>query len=404
MSPTSLVVQGGTLVLPDSLLEQGALVCQAGRIVAVGSEQELEGTFPPEAEHVHAGGGYIAPGFVDQHVHGALGRDFMDGDADSVRTAIRGHTRHGTTSIFPTTTTGTPRQIAEMLAACEQVQRDWQPGDHAHLAGVHLYGPYFASDKIGAHPRGYERNPDPREYLAAFERGIIKVATCAAELPGAEDFYRAATAAGCLATCGHSNSSWTEMRKAYEAGMRHVDHFWCAMSNVRSVRDRFQEPMQGSMAEFVLMYPEMSTEVIADGCHLSPELLEFAYRMKGVERLCLVTDCNRALGMPPGEYIIGPRDTGEPLLSDGRVGRMPSGTGLASSVVGMDHMVRTMVEQTTAGVAHAVRMASLTPAQRTGIAHEVGSLEVGKRADLVILSSDLRAQRVFTAGVECHFN
>jgi N-acetylglucosamine-6-phosphate deacetylase len=123
--------------------------------------------------------------------------------------------------------------------------------------------------------------------------------------------------------------------------------------------------------------------------------------MKGARRLCLVTDANRALDMPPGEYLIGPRDTGERLISDGKVGRMPDGTGLASSIVGMDHMVRTMVSQTSAGVLDTVRMASLTPAERTGVDREVGSLEIGKLADVLVLSADLHVQRVFTSGVEC---
>ena len=159
---------------------------------------------------------------------------------------------------------------------------------------MHLYGPYFAEDKVGCHPANGRRSPERQEYDRYFVTRLIKIATCAAELAGALAFYRAARKRRCLITCGHSNSSWTEMQRAFDAGMRHVDHFWCAMSSVPSIRQRLQVPMQGSMAEFVLMNPEMSTEVIADGFHLAPELLEFAYRMKGANRLLLVTDSNRA--------------------------------------------------------------------------------------------------------------
>lgn len=187
------------------------------------------------------------------------------------------------------------------------------------------------------------------------------------------------------------------MQSAFDNGMRHVDHFWCAMSSVPSIRQRCNVPMQGSMAEFVLLNPEMSTEVIADGCHLAPELLEFAFRMKGSERLCLVTDCNRALDMPIGEYRFGNANDGTMFRSDGNVGWAPNGS-LASSVVGMDHMVRHMKRNTSASLSQVVRMASLTPAERTGIADQVGSLEVGKQADILILDEQLNLVVVFANG------
>ena len=157
--------------------------------------------------------------------------------------------------------------------------------------------------------------------------------------------------------------------------------------------------MQGSMEQFVLAHDEMSTEVIADGCHLAPELLDFAYRMKGPERLCLVTDANRALGMPPGRYRFGPRDTGTWFESDGRVGFVP-GQGLASSVVGMDAMVRNMKAASGATLPAVVRMASLTPAKRAGIARSTGSLEAGKRADVLVLNARLEVERIFVEGAE----
>lgn len=285
-----------------------------------------------------------------------------------------------------------------MLAACGQVQAAWSAAeDGARIGGVHYYGPYFAEDKVGCHSVEGRRDPRPEEYEAFLDGGLIRIATCAAELPGAEAFYRAASARGCLVTCGHSNSTWAEMARAYEAGMRHVDHFWCAMSSVPSIRARCGTPMQASMEQFVLAKPEMSTEVIADGCHLSPELLEFAFRMKGASRLCLVTDANRAVDMPPGHYRFGPQATGTWFESDGRVGFV-KGQGLASAVTGMDHMVRTMARSTSASLAEVVRMASLTPAERAGIASETGSLETGKLADILVLSEDLAVERVFIGG------
>jgi N-acetylglucosamine-6-phosphate deacetylase len=152
--------------------------------------------------------------------------------------------------------------------------------------------------------------------------------------------------------------------------------------------------MQPRMEEFVLAHPEMSTEVIADGQHLAKELLEFAWRMKGPERLCLVTDANRAFGMPPGRYRFGPIEDGAWFESNGKVGFVP-GSGLASSVVALDTMVRNMKAMTSAPLHDVIRMATLTPAERTGIDADTGSLEPGKRADILILDRRLAVHQVF---------
>lgn len=385
-----------TAILPDRLIEKANVVCDEGRIVSI-SKKLAKAT--ADTRVVNGRGGYLSPGFIDIHVHGGAGADFMDGTAEAVRTACRAHARHGTTTIFPTTTTGSPAQIHAMLNASKAVQSEQRIENGAQIAGVHLYGPFFAEDKVGCHSVAGRRSPTPDEYRAYFDSGIVRVATCAAELPGAADFYRAARKNRCLITCGHSNASWPEMATAFKQGMRHVDHFWCAMSNVSSVRARCGVPMRGSMLEFVLGIAEMSTEVIADGCHLAPELLDFAFRMKGPRKLCLVTDCNRALDLPPGKYRFGTDTDGSWFESDGKVGWAPNGS-LASSIVGMDHMVRQMKRDTSATLPEVIRMASLTPAELTGIAKHTGSLEKGKHADVLLLSRKLDVRRVFIRGVE----
>jgi N-acetylglucosamine-6-phosphate deacetylase len=391
----SAIAFRGRIVLPDRVLDEGLVLCEDGRIASVRRGGRVARNVPV----VDANGGWIAPGFVDIHVHGGEGADYMDGTAEAVRRVNRAHLRRGTTTIFPTTTTGAPEQIDRMLDACAEVRRNWTAGDGARIAGVHLYGPYFAEDKVGCHSAEGRRDPGPPEYEGWFKRRIVKIATCAAELPGAEAFYRAARRNRCLVTCGHSNSTWSEMERAHRAGMTHVDHFWCAMSSVPSIRARCGTPMQGSMEQFVLAHEDMSTEVIADGEHLSNELLEFAYRMKGPHRLCLVTDANRALGMPPGRYRFGPAEDGSWFESNAKVGYVP-GAGLASSVVALETMVRNMKTMTSAPLHDVVRMASLTPAERARIDGQAGSLEAGKFADLVVLDRRLQVRRVFVGGSE----
>ena len=386
-----------TAILPDRLMEEAWVLCEKGKIVSISTKKPK---VTAETQIVDGRGGYLSPGFIDIHVHGGDGADFMDGTSEAVRVACRAHARHGTTTIFPTTTTGSPEQIHAMLDAAKAVQTERCVENGARIAGVHLYGPFFAEDKVGCHSVEGRREPTAAEYRAYFEKGIVRIATCAAELPGAGEFYREAKKRRCLITCGHSNASWPEMAAAFKAGMRHVDHFWCAMSNVASVRSRLGVPMRGSMLEFVLGTAEMSTEVIADGCHLAPELLEFAFRLKGPRKLCLVTDANRALDLPPGNYRFGAAEDGSWLESDGRVGWAPGRMNLASSIVGMDHMVRQMKRDTSATLPEVVRMASLTPAELTGIAKQTGSLEAGKNADVVLLSRKLEVRRVFIGGSE----
>ncbi len=394
-----LVFHGGPIVLADRVVVDHRVVVSGGRIEAVEKDRK---TVPRGATVIDLKGSLLTPGMVDIHVHGGGGSDFMDATPEAVRTVCQTHLRHGTTTLFPTTTTGTIEQLESMFAACRSVLESGEPTGHARIAGIHLYGPYFAEDKVGCHKKDHTRTPDPKEYQRYFKSGLVKIATCAAELPGAAVFYRAAARNGCLITCGHSNSTYQEMAAAFRAGMRHVDHFWCVMSSVTSLRPRCGTPMQAGMEQFVLVEPEMSTEVIADGSHLSDELLNFAYRMKSAKKLCLVTDSSRALDQPPGKYKFGPLDDGDWFLNDGEVGRTLDGKNLASSVAGMDRMIRTMNRANGGALADTIRMASLTPAELAGVADEVGSIETGKRADLVIWSPKLQIRSVLIGGNLAH--
>lgn len=385
-----LAIHNATLVLPDRLVTDAGLQVKAGRIVALG---RLDSLPPWDGPTFDAAGQFLAPGFIDMHVHGGDGADFMDGDEASFATAIAAHRRHGTTGLVPTSTVATHEQTLRFLQLSEQFRAA------GHVLGAHLYGPYFNEDKVGCHPKAPARPPTEGEYAEYLRyASTILVATCAPELPGAGDFFRDAAALGIRLNAGHSNASWTEMAAAFQLGMRHVDHFYCAMSSVPGMRERFGVPMQASMTEFVLATDEMTTEVIADGRHLAPELLRFVVEMMGPDRTALVTDCNRALDMPPGEYVFGPQDCGMTIISDGEVGWTLDRSALASSVRGMDHMVRHMHQTVGIELHTAIRMATLTPAKILGIDHTLGSLALGKRADLVLLDEQLAVRRVWLNG------
>jgi N-acetylglucosamine-6-phosphate deacetylase len=391
-------VVNATLILPDHELRNGSLDVVDGRIRAFGPERELGASAGPA---VDAAGGFVTAGFVDLHVHGGDNADFMDGTLTAFETAIRAHTRHGTTTIVPTSTVARHEQTIRFLENARALQhRGPQPRlGLCRVAGAHLYGPYFNEEKVGCHPQDPVRPPTPAEYDQYLSYAdVLLTATCAPELPGAANFFRAAAEKGVRLNAGHSNATWAEMAAAYELGLRHVDHLYCAMSSVSSLRERCGTPMQASMLEFVLATADMTTEVIADGRHLSPELLRFVATVKGAHKTALVTDCSRALDQPPGLYTFGPLDGGETFYSDGEVGLLPNSVNLASSVRGMDFMVRHMHYRVGLDLPTAVRMATLTPATIVGMQDEIGSLAPGKRADLLFLDAGLNVTTVFLDG------
>jgi N-acetylglucosamine-6-phosphate deacetylase len=386
---------GGTVVLEDRLLPQREVEVASGRITAVRPAPSARAA--GEAQVVDLRGGYLVPGYVDLHIHGGAGADFMDGTAEAFRTVCRAHARHGTTSLLPTTTVAEHEQHLAFFEVCRRLQGEGTGG--ARILGAHFYGPYFAPEARGCHPAAPVRPPEPQEFAQYLDYAdCLRTATVAPELPGAEAFVRACRARGVRCNAGHTYATFAQMEAALAWGVRHVDHLFCAMSDRARLRQSQTYPMRGGVLEATLFFDELTTEVIADGKHLTRELLLLAYKVKGPDRLALVTDCNRALDMPDGEYMFGPLDGGEPILRRDGVGVMPDGQALASGVVGMDACVRNFHRMTGVPLPEVVRMATLTPARIAGMQDEIGSIAVGKRADLLVLDDNLEVRAVYLAG------
>ncbi|MCS7045083.1 MAG: N-acetylglucosamine-6-phosphate deacetylase [Gemmataceae bacterium] len=415
----------GTIVLPDRLLEQGQVEV-VGRYIRAIDAASTAATVPHGTHVVDLNEGFLVPGFVDLHVHGGAGHDFMDATEEAFRAICQAHARHGTTSLLATTTVARHEQHMEFLRVCHNLctppqssataaalggtgrptfaaERAGQlpPTGGARILGAHFYGPYFAKEARGCHPGAAIRPPRPDEYLEYLSFGsCIRRASVAPELPGAETFVRACRALGIGCNAGHTHATFAQMEAARSWGITHVDHLFCAMSDRARLRQEQTYPMRGGVVEATLYFYDLSTEVIADGKHLAAELLKLAYKIKGPGALALVTDCNRALEMPDGEYVFGPRDGGEPILRRDDVGLMPDGKALASGVMGMDHGVRTMLALTGAPLVDVIRMATLTPARIAGADKEIGSIEIGKVADLVVLNRDLHVREVYIGGAK----
>jgi N-acetylglucosamine-6-phosphate deacetylase len=296
-----------------------------------------------------------------------------------------------------TSTAAQHGQILAFLHQCRHFHNEDTGG--AKVLGAHFYGPYFAEKARGCHPQGPIRPPEETEVTEFVSSAdCIRTATIAPELPGAKEFVESCMAHGIRCNAGHSHATFAQMEEAVGWGVRHVDHLFCAMSDRARLRQTQNYPMRGGVLEATLFFDELTTEVIADGKHLQAELLKLAYKIKGPDRLALVTDANRALDMPDGEYIFGPKEGGERIIRRDGVGLMPDGSALASGVMGMDHMVRTFHSLTGVPLAETVRMATLTPARIAGAEVHVGSIEVGKRADFVVLDRELNVRAVYRDG------
>lgn len=386
------VFTNATVVLPDQLLPKGGLAVEDGRIAGVGLPRAIPG------DAIDLGGMYLCPGFIDLHVHGGDGADFMDGTAEAFRTVCRCHLRHGTTSLTPTSTVGSMDQYTRFLELCGELYGDVPGG--ARIVGSHFYGPYFARPARGCHPDQEFLTPSP-ENAEPFTRLAAKlplVVTVAPEIDNAEWLVRTYRERGVRFNAGHSHATFPQVEAAVGWGVRHVDHLFCAMSDRARLRQAQTFPMRAGVMEATLYFDELTTEVIADGKHLSPELLRFAYKVKGPDRLALVTDAMRAVDMPDGEYWFGPQGSGERVRKLDGVGVTLDGAALASGATGLDQAVRTMHRAAGVPLPEAVRMASLTPARILGIDRDTGSLEAGKRADLVVLDAELNVKQVYVGG------
>ncbi|MGH9720084.1 MAG: N-acetylglucosamine-6-phosphate deacetylase [Bryobacteraceae bacterium] len=388
------VFENGKLIQDTGVVSPGMLVANNGRIEYAGRFDAAQA--PPEAERIDARGLYIAPGFVDIHIHGGAGSDFMDATGAEVEAVFRFHAAHGTTSLCPTTATA---PLGEILAALEAIEQ-YRAAGHAfgRALGAHIEGPYLSMTKRGCHLPEYVRNPDEREWKQMMERGPIASMTLAPELPGARALVEALHARGAIASAGHSEALYHEMDEAVAWGVRHVTHLYCAMTDAMNNRWRgTPQPRSAGMVEAVYLDDRLSSELITDGKHLSREMLRLAWRNKGQEKLAIITDAMRGAGMPDGEYTFGPRHGMLAIVRD-REARIPDGTALASSVFAMNEMVRVFRDLTGCALWQAVRMASLTPATIVGVQDEIGSLAAGKWADVILMDDDLNVHATFVGG------
>lgn len=388
-----LIIKGGRLVFPDRVENGLALVCDKseGKILGVVRESDLN--IESTDEIIDANGSYVSPGFVDIHVHGGGGYDFMDGTLEAFLGASRMHATHGTTSMIPTTVTSTDEDLYGVFDVFEKASS--LNVDGAQMLGLHLEGPYFSAAKSGAQDPSYLKNPTPEHYMPILDAtDKIMRWSVATELPGAMAFGDELSRRGILASMAHSDAVYETVEESVLHGYSHVTHLYCAMSTiVRKNAFRY-----AGLQEAAFLMDDLTVEIIADGVHLPRPLLQYAYKFKGADKTALCTDAMRAAGMPDGTYILGSLKNGQSVIVEDGVAKLPDRSAFAGSAATTDRLVRTMVQVAGVSLVDAVKMMTLTPSRIMRIDDRKGSLLSGKDADIVIFNDNIEILATIRGG------
>lgn len=381
-------IVGGNLILPQGICP-GEIVVENGIIADIkcGAGESADGPV------LDARGRYVSPGFIDMHVHGGGGSDFMDGTPQAFRTIAETHLRHGTTALVATTLTSTPEELEQVFQAYAHVKDE--PYCGAEILGVHLEGPYLSQNQRGAQDPRYIRLPCREEYSKILDRHpeILRW-TIAPELDGAMEMGRELEARGILPCIGHSEAEYQDVLRAQKNGYRHVTHLYSGMSGVTR-KDGFRH---AGVIESALLLDDLTVEIIADGCHLPECLLKLIWKCKGTQKIALITDAMRAAGTDAEQSILGSLSDGQTVIVEDGVAKMPDRKNFAGSVATADRLVRTMVELADVPLESAVKMITQSPASILGLEKTKGSLEPGKDADIVLFGSHIDVSAVIRKG------
>lgn len=382
-------IYNGKIVTPYRIIDNGSVLIENDRIVSVeAGNPSYEGATTIDAE-----GNYISPGFIDIHIHGGGGSDFMDCEESGFLKIAETHARYGTTALMPTTLSCEHDELVTTLKLYSEADRKNQNG--ARFIGMHIEGPYFAMNQRGAQDPRYIREPDPKEYESIVaQTDVIKRWSAAPEIKGALEFAKFLKSKNILPALAHTDAVYEEVLEGFEHGYILATHLYSGMSSVtRRNAYRF-----AGAVESAFLIDDMFVEVIADGCHLPAPLLKLIYKIKGADRIALITDAMRGAGMPEGESILGSKHNGLNVIIEDGVAKLPDRTSFAGSVATADRLVRNMIQLADVPLTDAIKMISTTPATILGLQHETGSLVAGKLADIVIFDNNININTTIVSG------
>ena len=369
------------ILTPQGWLKDGSVLIRDGKILEVTNcDLAVIG-----AQLIDVKGMHVLPGGVEIHAHGGGGRDFMECTEDAFRGAVQTHMKYGTTSIFPTLSSSTVPMIEQAAETCTRMMAE----KDSPILGLHLEGHYLNMAMAGGQMPENIKNPDPNEYIPIVENWhCIKRWDAAPELPGAMQFGKYITGKGILASVAPTQAEFEDIRTAYEAGYTHATHFYNAMPGFHKRREYKYE----GTVESIYLMDDMTVEVVADGIHVPPTILRLVYKIKGVERMCAITDA-LACAASDNKEAFDPRV----IIEDG-VCKLADHSALAGSVATMDRLIRTMVQKADIPLADAIRMVSETPARIMNVYDRKGSLQKGKDADIIVMDEDLKIRAVWAMG------
>lgn len=381
----------GNIITPDRIIENGEVTFSEGKITYVGKYRPAssDSSFYDVTDYT---GAYIAPGFIDIHVHGGGGYDFTDGTLDAFAGAARLHASHGTTTLLPTTLSCSDEELFAFFDIFEKARSTDLGG--SFLAGIHIEGPYLALSQKGAQDERYIKKPDPEHYNKIIEKSkhILRW-TIAPEIEGAMELGKKLAEEGVLPCIGHSDALYETALEAYESGFTMMTHFYSGMSSMVR-KNGFRFP---GLIESGYLIEGMNVEIIADGCHLPPSILNFVWKQKGADRVALITDAMRAAGMTEGMSVLGSLGNGLPVIIEDGVAKLTDRSAFGGSIATTDRLVKTMVQKANVPLIDAVKMASKTPARLVGLRNK-GVLAPGFDADFTIFDNDINILRTVSHG------
>lgn len=391
-----LTITNANIITSDRIIENGTVWIADGKIVDIAerpvSEDEITGNW------LDAKGLFLSPGFIDIHVHGGGGADFMDNTIDAFLRVAQTHVRYGTTAMLPTTLTSEPEELMALFDTYAQALSHNERG--SRFLGLHLEGPYFAMNQRGAQDPRYIRNPSPEEYIPILERygHLIARWSAAPELPGALEFGLKVRDHGILLALAHTDAIYEEILPAVEHGYRLATHLYSGMSGMTR-RNAYR---YAGTIESCLLLDAIDVEIIADGVHLPEPFLKLIHKIKGKDKIILITDAMRAAGMPEGKSILGSLKSGVEVIVEDGVAKLPDSSSFAGSVATADRLIRTMINMAGTDLITAVQMMTLNPAKLLGCADRIGSIGIGKDADIVLFDDNVNVHSTFISGELCY--
>lgn len=366
---------------PQGCVKDGAIIIDGGIISDV-SDRNID---IADCKTIDAKGMYALPGGIELHCHGGGGHDFMEGTDEAFNTAVEVHLKHGTTAIYPTLATSSNKAMKSAAETCDRLMEN----PDSTIMGLHFEGPYLNKNMAGGMITEYLRLPDEKEYrelIGTFK--CIKRWDSAPELPGALDFGRYLSKNGVLAAVAHTQAEFSDITAAWNAGYTLATHLYNAMTGFHKQREFKHE----GTVESIYLTDEMDVELIADGIHLPPALIKLAYKIKGAEHSCVITDAMAYTDCKCCQ-ISDPR-----VIVEDNVCKLADRSALAGSIATHDQLIRTLVYKAGISLSDAAIMSATTPAKIMGIDNRKGALQKGKDADITFFDENLCLKDVWTMG------